>query len=68
MSLKNNPIISYFRKSYEELEKVTWLTKKQMVQSSILVISISIFIAALLSLLDFLFSKGYVYIIDNFAR
>jgi len=68
MSLKENALVVYLRKSYEELEKVTWLTKKQMVISSILVIGISAFATALISLLDFLFSRGYLYLLDKLAQ
>jgi preprotein translocase SecE subunit len=68
MSLKNNKLVNYFKKSYQELEKVTWLTKKQMIQSSILVITISMVIVFFIALIDYLFNKGYIYLIDNFSK
>jgi len=68
MSLKNNKLTNYFRKSYQELEKVTWLTRKQMIKSSILVITVSIVIAAFIAAIDYLFNKGYIYLIDNFSK
>jgi len=66
MSLKNNALTNYIKKSYEELEKVTWLTRKQMIQSSILVISIALVVTGLIALLDYLFSQGYIKVIENF--
>jgi len=68
MSFKNNPATNYMRKAYQELEKVTWLTRKQMVKSSLLVISISIVITAFIALTDYLFSSGYIYLIDNLSN
>jgi preprotein translocase SecE subunit len=65
---KKNPILEYIKKSYEELEKVTWLTKKQMVQLSIIVIIISAIVTGLLALLDYLFSSGYIYLVENLTN
>jgi preprotein translocase SecE subunit len=68
MSVKNNPVSNYIRKAYQELEKVTWLTRKQMVKSSLIVISVSIVITAFIALIDYLFSSGYIYLIDNLSN
>lgn len=66
MSLKDNALVEYFRKSYQELEKVTWLTRKQMVQSSVLVLSISALVTGFITLVDYLFHNGYIKLIDSF--
>ena len=65
MSLRNNILTNYFKKSYEELEKVTWLTKKQMIQSSLLVISIAIVVTGLITVLDYVFNQGYIKMIEK---
>lgn len=56
MDWKNNRLFNYLRESYKELHKVTWPTKKQATKYTLVVIGISIFVAAFLGGLDFLFS------------
>ena len=52
-------IKDYFVGSYRELKKVTWPTKKQTVNYSILVIALSIGVALFFSILDFVFNLGF---------
>ena len=47
--------LTYLRESREELQKVTWPTKKQVFQYTMLVIAISIAVALFLGGLDYLF-------------
>ncbi len=56
MDWTNNRLFNYLRESYKELHKVTWPTKKQTIKYTMVVIGISIFVAAFLGGLDFLFS------------
>ena len=53
MSLKENKVIRYFYEAKEELEKVTWPTRRQIVVSTLLVIGVSVGTAALLGGLDY---------------
>ena len=58
-----NSIQSYFVGSYRELKKVTWPTKKQTTNYSVLVIAMSIGTAVFFSLLDYAFDIGFKFII-----
>ena len=56
-------IKSYFVGSYRELKKVTWPTKKQTINYSVLVIAMSIGVALFFSILDYIFDIGFKFII-----
>jgi len=58
-----NKITNYFRESLAEMKKVTWPTKKETYNYTILVIGISLGVAVFLGLLDYFFSLGFQYII-----
>ncbi len=52
-------IITYFKESAAELKKVTWPTKKETYNYTILVIGISLGVAIFLGLLDYIFTQGF---------
>lgn len=58
-----NKIANYFRESLAEMKKVSWPTKKETYNYTILVIGISLGVAIFLGVLDYLFSWGFQYII-----
>ena len=49
-------IINYVRASTEEMKKVTWPTKKEATNYTILVIGVSLAVAAFLGALDYIFN------------
>ena len=49
----------YIQQSIEELKKVSWPSKKETYQYTILVIGISLAVAAFLGALDFVFNLGF---------
>ncbi len=51
-------LANYIKTSIEEMKKVTWPTKREVRDYTILVIVISIGMAAYLGLLDYVFTKG----------
>ncbi|MFA6340632.1 MAG: preprotein translocase subunit SecE [Candidatus Paceibacterota bacterium] len=51
-------ISNYLSETKEEMKHVSWPTKKQTMTFTILVIAISIFVAAYLGLFDYIFSIG----------
>ncbi len=51
-------IINYFKESKAELKKVTWPSKQQTTTHTILVISISLGVAAFFGILDYFFAMG----------
>ena len=58
-----NKIIKYLQESVEELKKVTWPTQKETYNYSLLVIIISVSVAAFLGGIDFIFNKGLEFLI-----
>lgn len=58
MSIKDNKLINYIVESKKELKKVTWPSKKETINYSILVISISLAVAAFMGAIDYIFSLG----------
>jgi len=51
-------IKNYFLGSYAEMKKVTWPTKNQTVNYSLLVIGLSIGMAVFFAALDYIFNLG----------
>ncbi len=51
-------IKNYFVGSYSELRKVTWPTKQQTINYSLLVIGLSLGLAAFFAILDKVFGVG----------
>ena len=51
-------IKNYFIGSYAEMKKVTWPTKKQTINYSLLVIGLSVGMAVFFSVLDYVFNLG----------
>ena len=49
---------NYLTETKEELKHVSWLSRKQTIMFSVLVIVISIAVAAYLGFFDYLFSLG----------
>jgi preprotein translocase subunit SecE len=58
MSWKENRVAKYLLEAKEELGKVIWPSREQIVTHSLLVIGISIGMAAYFGLVDWLLSKG----------
>jgi len=51
-------LTNYIKASIEEMKKVTWPTKKETKNYTLLVIGISLAVAAFLGTLDYIFSFG----------
>ena len=60
-----NKITEYLKASVEEMKKVSWPTKKETYNYSLLVIFISLGVALFLGLLDLVFAKGLEFLITN---
>lgn len=57
-SLTNNAVVTYFREAKEELKKVTWPTKQEVMRYTIAVIVMCAALAVYFGLLDWLLTKG----------
>jgi preprotein translocase subunit SecE len=53
-----NKLTTYLKDSMEEMKKVTWPTKKETYNYTLLIIGISLVMALFLGLLDQVFSMG----------
>lgn len=51
-------LVNYIKASIEEMKKVTWPTKKETYNYTLLVIGISLAVALFLGALDYIFSFG----------
>lgn len=60
-----NKIVNYVKSSIEEMKKVSWPTKKQTYEYTMLVIGISLGTAAVLGALDLVFNIGLENILAN---
>lgn len=53
-----NSLVTYFKGAWEELKKVIWPTKHEIIQHTLVVIGLSLFLAAFLGAVDFLLNMG----------
>jgi len=60
-----NKIKDYVSSSFDEMKKVTWPTKKEAYNYTVLVIGISVGMALFLWLLDSIFAKGLELLINR---
>jgi len=61
-----NAIVQYVRDARQELYKVSWPTKQETVNATVMVIAVSVAIAVFLGALDYVFNKGLEYLLINF--
>ncbi len=52
-----NSIIKFVKESYVELKKVTWLSRKEVVASSIVVVILIIIMSIYIGIIDFILSR-----------
>ncbi len=55
--------IQFFQEAYAELKKVTWISRKQVIASTIVVIVLVLLVAAYVFVIDFFLSKLIAYLI-----
>lgn len=60
-----NKLSTYITESIAEMKKVTWPTKKETYNYTLLVIGISVGTALFLGALDFVFTTGFQFIINK---
>ena len=61
--MKKNKLFKYFSDSYQELLKVTWPTRKQLIRDTAIVIVSATFITGVISLIDLGLTKSLEYFI-----
>ena len=50
-------MMQFFRESYAELRRVTWLSRKEVIGSTFVIIILIFILAVFVSLMDFVFLK-----------
>lgn len=60
-------LFSYFQESKEELKKVVWPTRKETLNGTIMVIAISLAVAAFLGLADYVLNFGFENLIQKMS-
>ena len=60
-----NKIVNYLKAAIEEMKKVTWPTRKESYNYTLLVIGISLAAALFLGALDYLFNWGLQFVITK---
>ncbi len=58
-----NRVIQFLKEVYYELRKVTWLSRKEMVASTVVVVALVVVIALFVGFLDFLLTKVLSFIL-----
>jgi preprotein translocase subunit SecE len=56
---QENAIIRYLRETYFEMKKVSWPTRREAVNLTIIVVVVTSFLAIVLGLMDWLFASGF---------
>lgn len=52
-----NTLIEFFKESYAELQKVTWMGRKEVMGSTVVIMILILIIALFVSLIDFVLLK-----------
>jgi preprotein translocase subunit SecE len=56
---EGNAIVRYLRETWFELKKVSWPTRAEAVNLTLIVVSVTTFLAIVLGLMDWLFATGF---------
>ncbi|HSH03034.1 MAG TPA: preprotein translocase subunit SecE [Anaerolineae bacterium] len=59
-----NALARYLRETRGELDKVTWPTREESIRLTLIVIAVTIFMAALLAGFDFVFSWAFEQLVE----
>lgn len=59
---------TYLKNSWVELKKVTWPTRQEAIRSTGVVIVFSVIVALFLGVLDYLFTLGLNFVIDQLNK
>ena len=49
--------ITFFKESYDELQKVTWISRKEVIGSTIVIMVLIGIVSVFVTLIDFIFMK-----------
>ena len=66
VSFTDNKAINFLRDAKNELKKVVWPSRKELIKDTLIVIGVSLSVAIFLGILDFVFSIGVEKVIERF--
>ena len=56
---QENRIVAYLRETWFELKKVSWPTRREAVNLTLMVVVVTSFLSLVLALLDYIFSSAF---------
>jgi preprotein translocase subunit SecE len=56
---KDNALFRYFRETWFELKKVSWPTRSEAINLTLMVIVVTVFLSIVLGLMDWVFSSAF---------
>ncbi len=56
-SLTDNRVVNYIKEAREELSKVVWPSRAELVRHTLIVVAVSLAVAFFLGIFDFVFNK-----------
>ncbi|MGD2041580.1 MAG: preprotein translocase subunit SecE [Anaerolineae bacterium] len=56
---QENRLVAYLRETWFELRKVSWPTRREAVNLTLMVVVVTSFLSLVLALLDYVFSLGF---------
>jgi len=63
--MKNNPAIKYLTDSIQELKRVSWPTRKQLIKDTLIVVVSSAVVTAFIAVVDLGLSKALEYLVST---
>ena len=64
-TLRDNAITRYLRETWAELKKVRWPTRQEAQNLTLIVLAVTVGMAAILGLMDFFFAWEFSGLLDN---
>jgi len=61
---EQNVVSKYLQETKSEVKKVTWPTKKQTINDTLMVVAISVAMAAFIGIVDYVFNLGLTQLIS----
>lgn len=62
-NLRENRVTQYFRETWFELKKVSWPTRSEALNLTLMVVVVTAFLSIVLAVMDYLFQSGFSLIV-----
>jgi preprotein translocase subunit SecE len=59
INVQNNRAVAYLRETWFELKKVSWPTRSEAINLTVIVVSVTSFLAVVLGVIDWVFSRAF---------